>query len=68
MEQNFGPHIPQNSALLKYSAGRVSSWYSCCAMAAGDGHVVVAEDLEYFIEVFLERVLFAMVRHPHCVD
>jgi len=25
IEQNFGPHIPQNSALLKYSAGRVSS-------------------------------------------
>ena len=25
IEQNFGPHIAQNSALLKYSAGRVSS-------------------------------------------
>src|SRR5688500_5765410 len=25
IEQNFGPHIPQNSALLKYSAGSVSS-------------------------------------------
>jgi hypothetical protein len=24
IEQNFGPHIPQNSALLKYSAGKVS--------------------------------------------
>ena len=28
MEQNFGPHIAQNSALLKYSDGNVSSWYS----------------------------------------
>lgn len=28
IEQNFGPHIAQNSALLKYSAGSDSSWYS----------------------------------------
>ena len=28
IEQNFGPHIEQNSADLKYSAGSVASWYS----------------------------------------
>ena len=28
IEQNLGPHIAQNSALLKYSAGRDSSWYA----------------------------------------
>jgi hypothetical protein len=28
IEQNFGPHMAQNSALLKYASGSVSSWYS----------------------------------------
>ena len=37
IEQNFGPHIAQNSALLKYSPGSDSSgWAKSCA--TGDGY------------------------------
>ena len=30
--------------------------------------VVVAEDLEHFVEVFVEWILFAVVHHPHRVQ
>src|ERR1019366_3867666 len=36
MLQNFGPHMEQNSALLKYSSGRVSSCIACAVSGSSD--------------------------------
>ena len=36
IEQNFGPHIEQNSALLKYSSGSVSSCIACAVSGSSD--------------------------------
>src|SRR5438876_2107033 len=36
IEQNFGPHMAQNSALLKYSAGSASSWSSRARSGSSD--------------------------------
>jgi hypothetical protein len=36
IEQNFGPHIEQNSAPLKYSSGKVSSCIACAVSGSID--------------------------------